>query len=993
MVESNERIPRAPTSHLPKWSAHTAGWSKRHWILLTSIAALVIVYTLVGFFLVPYLARHAIKNYVHEDMHRRITLGEIKFNPFTLTARVKSIALAEANGEPIASLGALLVNLQLSSIIHLAPTFKEIRLDEPRVHLVILPDHSVNLAKLAPPPKSPPPAKPEPLPSIRIDQFAVTRGSLAFEDRSRPEPFATTLTPIEFELHDFRTEPRYENAYHFAASTPQHEGFDWSGEFSLQPVGSTGRFSVTQLQATKIAAYLQDSLPFALRSGTVDLSGSYALTLQGAVNLNVKLPAIKVQGLAIAPHEEGAQPYINVASTNVDDVALTLADRHVTVGQVEISGAKVDAWREADGQVNLLRLLNKAQTSAPANAPAAQPAPAQPPSPAPSPWQLSVKTFALKDASVTAEDRSMQPATRLSLSPINITVNDFSTATNAPMKIETDIGINDRGRLHTTSDVTLQPLLANADVELADLDLTPLQPYIAVQSDVILESGRVGAKTHVAYAAEPQKGQPRLKLTGEAKILDLLTKDKALEQDFVKWRELDVEGLDYTFAPDSLSIRRMRAVKPYGRVIITSQRTLNIQEVLKPERAQAQGAQPQTSAPNAAKGTEKQQPMPMRIRTVVIEDGSANFADYSIQPSFATGIQSLKGTIDGLSSKPNSRAKIKLEGSVDEYAPVSITGEANLLSSTMYTDIAMDFRNIELTTFNPYSGKYAGYDISKGKLSTRLDYKVRDRMLDARHHIIVDQLEFGKETGSKDAVSIPVKLAVALLKDRHGVIELDLPVSGNIDDPEFKLGPIIWKVVLNLLTKAVTAPFALLGSLFGGGEELSYVSFAPGSADLAPQEQDKLGKLAHGLSERPQLKLNVPADAQDAADTNAYAHSALDQALAGTESKKQPADAEAAQKQRLGALRSLYKKQMARALPEANKDDPQGEAQALEQQLLERYAPTPVQLAELAQHRAEAVRDAIVKQAQIDPERIYLTAKNTQAKTEDGKVRLELKLE
>ena len=148
-----------------------------------------------------------------------------------------------------------------------------------------------------------------------------------------------------------------------------------------------------------------------------------------------------------------------------------------------------------------------------------------------------------------------------------------------------------------------------------------------------------------------------------------------------------------------------------------------------------------------------------------------------------------------------------------------------MLSAALYTDLAMSFRNIELSTFNPYSGKFAGYNISKGKLTTELHYKVDGRKLDAQHHIIVEQLEFGDKTESKDAVSLPVKLAVALLKDRNGVIDLNLPVTGSLDDPKFKLGPIIWKVFVNILEKAVTAPFALLGSLFGGGPDLQFVDF------------------------------------------------------------------------------------------------------------------------------------------------------------------------
>ncbi len=223
----------------------------------------------------------------------------------------------------------------------------------------------------------------------------------------------------------------------------------------------------------------------------------------------------------------------------------------------------------------------------------------------------------------------------------------------------------------------------------------------------------------------------------------------------------------------------------------------------------------------------------MAIKKIVSHASQANFADLSVQPNFATGIQRIEGTVLGLSSKNQFagesgyswRRRCILAGDRSK-------GEVNVLSAASYTDLAMSFRNMELSTFNPYSGKFAGYNITKGKLTTELHYKVDGRKLDAQHHITVDQLEFGEKTDSKDAVSLPIKLAVALLKDRNGVIDLDIPVTGTLDDPAFRLGPIIWKVFVNILEKAVTAPFALLGALFGGGPDLQFVDFQPGAADL-----------------------------------------------------------------------------------------------------------------------------------------------------------------
>ena len=219
---------------------------------------------------------------------------------------------------------------------------------------------------------------------------------------------------------------------------------------------------------------------------------------------------------------------------------------------------------------------------------------------------------------------------------------------------------------------------------------------------------------------------------------------------------------------------------------------------------------------------------------------------------------------------------------------------------------------MELTTFNPYSGKYAGYSIRKGKFTTELHYKVENRKLDAQHHIVLDQLEFGAATESKDKVPLPVRLAAALLKDRHGIIDISLPVSGSLDDPEFRIGPIVWKAFVGLMEKAVTAPFHLIGSLFGRGEEIAFVDFSPGSATLAPDQKDKLATLAKGLIERPQLRLDIPLQTVSPEDDEAIARSRLDAALAPLLSASDTTPV-ATQEQRLTALTQLYQQQFGNA--------------------------------------------------------------------------------
>ena len=401
--------------------------------------------------------------------------------------------------------------------------------------------------------------------------------------------------------------------------------------------------------------------------------------------------------------------------------------------------------------------------------------------------------------------------------------------------------------------------------------------------------------------------------------------------------------------------------------------------------------------------------MPMAIKKIVLHASQANFADLSVQPNFATGIQNIEGTVLGLSSKANSRAKVDIHGAVDAFSPVAITGEVNVLGPALYTDLALNFRNIELSIFNPYSGKFAGYNITKGKLTTLLHYKVEGRKLDAQHHITVDQLEFGAKTASKDAVSLPVKLAVALLKDRNGVIDLDIPVSGTLDDPTFRLGPIIWKVFVNILEKAVTAPFALLGSLFGGGPDLQFIDFQPGSAGLDSAAADKGRAMVKALTERPQLKIEVPIAWIGDLDRSALVEARFmtqvrDAQAAGEAGGKKPAVAAPEFEQLDPAVRAvlltrLYVRNIGGEpkYPEAVtsiKTKPElaaAKADFLSQALHAHIAITDADLTALGQQRAMAIQQALLTGTQVDPARVFLVV-NDKAKAQDGKVRLEMSL-
>jgi hypothetical protein len=997
------------------------GIVRLHKWALVSAVGLLLLYTLGGFLLVPYVAKRQLEAYVTDTLKRRVALGTLHFNPFSFAVEANDLRLSEADGSLMLGFQRLRVDAGvLCSIWRRAICLEEVRIDSPAVELVIARDGKLNLAALAPPsPEPEPPKSDADPPRVYVHHVELADGRVGFLDRSHRQPYQAQLGPFEVTLSNFQTEIGSKSDYSFAAITPLGEALRWSGQFTLQPFASTGRFALGQVKLATLDKYLPESLPFALNAGELDLSGRYYFELDPLV-LDVKLPWLAIRHVAIAERAQRANAPIQLSSLWLRDAAFSYQKNDLGVRLVELSGLRVEAARNADGSFSLERLFAAKADPAPSGAARMQPAarssvgakPEREREAAAKPLRVYVDTFKLVEGKISAEDQAVLPHVKLEFAPIALTVRRWSNEPEARCELVSEIMINQRGRLHVRGDLALQPLDARGQLSLSHLELPFLQPYVAQSTAMILQSGSLNVQGDVRYGPATDTAHP-LTFKGDVELASLHTIDDFNKQDFLRWANLGVRGIDLSLAPDRLSIDRVVVKKPYANVLIATDTSLNIQRVLEKdlaprppkevrekleneeeERKELEGEQAklaEASAPPAPVA------FPISIRRVEISEGSARFADHSVKPPFATSIVGLHGKVRGLSARPGVLAKVKLTGKVDRYAPVDITGTMNLLSATKYTDLSLSFRNIELTTFNPYSGKFAGYNISKGKLSTGLSYRVYDRKLDARHHVIVDNLEFGEKTDSKDAPSIPVRLALALLRDRHGVIDLELPVTGTLDDPKFRLRHLVWQVLRNVLTKAVTKPFAAIGKLAGGGDELAYVEFPSGSAELTPTENEKLTKLAKALVERPQLKLDVPMTLATQADSEAIARQKYAAQVRAPALQAQ-ADS-AAKERRLAALEASYQNLFKRApaYPAQTKTSTGVNVDArlafLEQALLEKLKPDKAALDAIANRRARAVQTALLSNAELSPDRVFITADRDDSKTDSGKVRMEMKLE
>jgi hypothetical protein len=966
------------------------GFLRRPTFWIAAAVALA-AYTVAGFWLVPRLVVSNLHGVIHDRYRREVRVGDVSFNPFTLQLVVRKFALPDADGSALVSFDRLTVRLGVMSIFRLAPDFKLVALEAPSVRVVRRADGRVNLLDLVPPtnPKADPNAPP---PRVWIDELSIRDGTATVSDQKRSTPLTLAFHPISITLHAFSTRSEG-NAYTLAATSLRGEGFEWRGTFGLAPVASQGSFTLN-VHAATLADILAGQLPFDLSSGELSLKGGYALVEHGErLALEAQLAELVVKTLGIRAHgdeHDAVQiPRLTVSGTRFDLDAQSVSVEHVALEQ-----PKVNAVRGADGQLSLLRLLPAAASDAGA-APPPAPAPPAAAATAAKPWMIAVPDIRISGADVTLEDHAPRSVATFHFAPIDLVVSGYASPATKPLGVDFKATVNDTGQLSSNGTLTLEPLGAQLNVSGATLPLTALQPYVDGVTALVIGAGTAGFSGTVALASSDGVSA---QFDGSVSVDGLETKDRGLQQDFIKWRSLQMTGARVRTAPLAVRIREITVHGPYARVVIGPNSISNIREVLNPRGAAAivaaaSEAKTAAVAPEAVKSPPPApvpgRALPVEIATVRIDGGSVNFADLSIKPNFATGIQQLAGTVTGLSGRADSRADVDLKGQVDEYSPVTIAGKVNYLSPVNHLDLKVTFRNMELTSLSPYSGHFAGYTIERGKMSADLNYRVEGRQLDGQHKLTINQLQLGERVDSPDATDLPVKLAIALLKDRNGVIDLDLAVSGSLDDPKFSIGPLIWKVVVGVIEKAVMAPFKLLGALFGGGEELSFVDFAPGSAALDEANQAKLKTLVKALDARPALNVDVPLASQPDGDGPALAAAHWRDDLATRARARLASHAnEPGAVERLLATPKEYRALLEDAYRDAfghRADIPKPAAEAaagqepsaqaigwLEGELKGRISVGQDELAALAQARANGVQALLVTGTGIEPARVFV---------------------
>jgi uncharacterized protein involved in outer membrane biogenesis len=777
----------------------------------------------------------------------------------TLTGNVslKDIAVNDERNNPFLRLPLLDVSIAasepLSKIIHLSKVSiqspeLEIRRDEKGI---------INAQSLVPEAGEAKPAPEKmvdvaPL-SLDIDEIRLAGGKISFSDLSRSKPFKTRLDPVDLKVDHFSNGKDKKSAYALSLQTEAKETIKVQGEFCMDPLGSEGALEVTSLLLKKYSPFYRDSLLFDIEDGRLDLSTRYRYAKDGKEpEINLSGISVMLNALRLRKAEEH-RDFVKIPNLSIKETDANLTKKELKIGNFSTEKGELLVKRSNNGEVNLLKLIPPAATpEGPSKKVKAGDKPTNPERP----WLISLRQMAIDKYTVRVEDQTTSAPVTLIAQNLRVKGENISTAKNSKGKLAVSLLLNGKGTVSTTGTIGIEPLSAEVKTELKGIEIVPFQSYFTDKVKMTVTGGTISTTGNLSFGSTEKEGI-KMAYKGKASVAGFSSIDKLNGQDLLKFESLSLSGVNAGYTPLSVDIKGISFTNFYALVLVNSEGKLNLQEMLaseEPKEAPIPARPEAATAPPAKKEPSKS----IKIDQVTLQGGRIDFFDNSVKPEFSTKLSEMGGRVSGLSSEKNTTADVELLGKLNDYAPLEITGKINPLTDALFVDLKARIKDLDLSPAAPYSGKYAGYAIEKGKLSLDVKYSIVNRKLDSQNNIFIDQFNFGERVESPTATKLPVRLAVALLKDRKGEIKLDLPVTGSLDDPKFSVWRIIVHILVNLLAKAATSPFALLGAVFGGGgEELSYVEFDYGSTVITEPNLKKLDTVSKALQDRPSLKLDI----------------------------------------------------------------------------------------------------------------------------------------
>lgn len=982
------------------------------------LGGIVLVYAGVGFYAAPALLTAKLPQLIKEFTGRDVAITDIELNPFTLQFSLQGFEIKENNGQPFVSFDRFYLDLDLiQSITQSALTINDVQLQKPFVRLARQADGSFNFSDLIK-------AKTEEQPSdnkifpISIINLAITEGKLSWENVSEKED----IIPLNFSLEHFSTQPDNPAQLSLSLALSSGGNLDWQGSLAIQPLQSEGHLKLEKLQLARVIKLAGLTLPadiqgselieadyqlsqadknlhLAIKQSNIELRdlqvsaeqpgkivlATPSITLQAVaeVNLGGGEPDVKVEQGKFELHdfqfsEPGSgKPLATITTLALTGLSADLKKHELLLDAVTADGANARAWLNPKGVINYQALFagNAAPNQQATNTPTSAESPA-------SPWNIKVNSIALNNFGLDFEDKTLKKPATMSAKPINLKLTNVSNQDAAAIPFQISVGINNDGLIKLEGNTTLKPFSAQTSVAVDKIALEKFQPYVDRVARLDIISGHFGIDGKLSLSQQQDK--LGINFTGNTSIAKLLTRDQLKNKDFVKWDNLSLQDIDVDVLANKYHAKKLLINKPYARVVIRKDKTVNFSDILLADKKAPDNAK---SSKSTAKSPPTQAASPsFKLDSIQIVDGASDFADLSLILPFAAPIKSLDGGAQGISSEKKSSIKVDLKGNAYELAPVDIKGEISPYLGNY--NIELNFTGMPMPLISPYMVQFAGYKVEKGKLSLGLKYDIKKGQLTASNSILIDQFELGEKVDNPDAVSLPLNLAISLMKDADGKIKLDVPITGSLEDPQFSITHLVVDALVNSISKIITSPFRALASLVGTDADLSQIAFESGSAELKPEQLTKLAGLAKALKAKPELSVEIKGAVFQEQDWP----SMQDDALYDQLKKLKSAEIDKAGGRKIRAeyvevsdedYRRLLTAQFMEKFPLLAEKTVFGTPKLLipskddfyavaKQKLSELIKPEPQRLKNLASERAQVIAKYLVHQGGIANERVFI---------------------
>ncbi len=950
---------------------------RRHKVIIWIVAGFFVLYGLAGFVAVPLGVHHLLKNQVSQMLGRNVTAASVSANPFTFAVRLTRLSISEPEDGPFIDVGELYVNVDpLVSLFKWGLAVNSIEIDKPKVRLIRTGPGQFNfsdLMHLSENQGQPETSKPSKPMRLVLHAFQLSDGEIHFKDSVPSVPFETTLSALNVATSSpLDTSPEAKAIlFQLSARTEAYEAVAVDGQVDVDPFSLIADVKVNGLSLAKYASYYPSHLNAQLTGGK---AGLHAKVNWSDGTQTVSEILLTLSNLALVSEQNASLvtiPWLEVEGADVD-----LKKKWLRLGRIRTRDGKIHLQFDTAGRLNLqTALVSGPPQSTPPDESTPEKAPANSAA-----WAVTVPEFALKGYTVHYQDQQTDPAANFTFSKISLNARDLSTRENTRGTADLALNWADQGILKVQGDVGLIPLQAELKMAANALDLRPAQPYINRFLQLVVTQGRLD--TEGTLKIIPQNTFMDVQYTGQAALNDFKSVDPAKADGFLNWKSLYVTGLDIGTTPFRLTVNEVALTDFFNRLIINADGTSNLAMIMAGDKPS--GKDKNQDVPPAVKGKKPQNKTgkpDIRIKTVTLQGGNVDFTDRLVKPNVHLNMTQIGGRIAGLDAIKENKAELLLKGMVRENVPMKISGQVNPLIEQPFADITIGLNAVDLSPFTPYSGKYLGYKLQKGQLALNLSYRVAQNKLDARNKVLLSQLTLGEPVDSPDATKLPVKLALALLKDRDGNIDIDLPVTGDLDDPEFSIGGLVVKMFINLIVEAVSSPFKLLGALFGGGEELAYVDFDAGRSDMAPERTDKLDNLSKILYERPGLNLEIQGQVNPEADVDSLRQLRFEDQLKAAKLKTRMARGRKAVPLAQIKLTPKDRSQLVKKAYDAARfpkpRDEKGKLKKLSLTEMEKLLYTAIEITAddlrlLAHRRASAVKQYLIDQGKVEKQRLFI---------------------